>query len=65
MKKDDRFYLIHVRECIADIQAYTEDGRDTFHASKLIQDAVLRKLQIMVQSALRLSDEFVDDHPEV
>ena len=63
--KDDKFYLIHIGECIADIQEYTVDGHDAFADSKLIQDAVLRKLQIMVQSALRLSDEFIASHPEI
>ena len=63
--KDDKFYLIHIGECITDIQEYTLGGHEAFRTSKLIQDAVLRKIQIMVQSALRLSDEFVDDHPEI
>jgi uncharacterized protein with HEPN domain len=34
-------------------------------ATKMIQDAVLRKLQIMVQSSMRLSTAFREEHPEI
>jgi uncharacterized protein with HEPN domain len=32
---------------------------------KMIQDAVLRKLQIMVQSSMRLSASFREEHPQI
>ncbi|MBZ0302140.1 MAG: DUF86 domain-containing protein [Anaerolineae bacterium] len=63
--KDDNFYLIHMNECLGDIQEYTSGGRDAFYVSKLIQDAVLRKLQIMVQSSMQLSDSFREVHSEI
>jgi uncharacterized protein with HEPN domain len=63
--KDDRFYLIHISECLKDVADYTAEGRASFLESKMIQDAVLRKLQIMVQSSLRLSDAFREAHPQV
>ncbi len=63
--KDDQFYLIHMSECLTDIAEYTEGGREAFTASKMIQDAVLRKLQIMVQSSMQLSATFREQHPEI
>jgi uncharacterized protein with HEPN domain len=62
--KDDRFYLIPISECLADIAEYTSDGLEAFMSSRLIQDAVLRKLQVMVQSSMRLSDTFREAHSE-
>jgi uncharacterized protein with HEPN domain len=63
--KDDRLYLIHMRECGDRIEQYVSGGRDTFMHSTLIQDAVLRNLQTLGQSAGRLSDTLRDAHPEV
>ena len=30
--KDDRLYLIHIRECIERVMSYTEGGKDFFFA---------------------------------
>lgn len=63
--KDDRLYLIHISECIARIESYTTGGRDAFTQSTLIQDAVIRNLQVMGESAKRLSQETKAKHPDV
>lgn len=63
--KDDRLYLIHMRECGDRIEQYVSGGRDTFMHSTLIQDAVLRNLQTLGQSAGRLSDTLRNTHAEV
>jgi len=54
--KDERVYLKHVLRCIARIQDYTAAGRDSFFASPLIQDGVIRNLQTLAESSQRLSD---------
>ena len=56
--KDDRLYLIHIGECISQIEQYTAGGRDEFLDSKLIQDAVLRNLQTLSESTQRISGDF-------
>ncbi len=43
--KDDRVYLKHILRCITRIQEYTAGGRESFFASSLIQDGVIRNLQ--------------------
>jgi uncharacterized protein with HEPN domain len=62
--KDDRLYLLHINECIARIESYSAGGKDEFMASTLIQDAVIRNLQTLSESAQRLSDSFKTSHPE-
>ena len=62
---DDRLYLVHILECIERIITYTADGRASFMASTLIQDAVLRNLQTMSESTQRLSDALKQQHQEV
>lgn len=40
--KDDTIYLIHIRDCVARIQAYTKPGREAFFSSHETQNAVIR-----------------------
>jgi len=64
--KDDSLYLIHISECIARIENYvTDKNQEDFLDSYLIQDAVLRNLQILAESTQRLSSEIKIAHPAV
>jgi len=63
--KDDRLYLIHIRECIARITAYVKGGQQEFMDSILIQDAVLRNLQTFSESTQRLSQDFKSQHASI
>lgn len=46
--KDDKLYLIHISESIKKIESYTH-GLDSgaFVKNTLVQDAVLRNLQVL------------------
>jgi uncharacterized protein with HEPN domain len=61
----DEIYLIHIRDAIHDINDFVIEGRDAFLASKLIQSAVLYKLQTLAESTQRLSDATKAARPEV
>jgi len=52
--KDDRIYLKHILRCIARIEEYTAGGRESFFASHLIQDGVIRNLQTLAESIWRM-----------
>jgi uncharacterized protein with HEPN domain len=63
--KDDRLYLIHISECIHRIEEYLGgSGRDAFMASNLVQDAIIRNLQTLSESAMRISDQLQKKHPD-
>lgn len=63
--KEERLYLIHIRECIARIEEYTREGRDLFLVDTKTQDAVLRNLQTLAESTQRLSESVKGAHPEI
>jgi uncharacterized protein with HEPN domain len=63
--KDDLLYLTHIRDCSKRIQEYVKDGREKFLQTGVIQDAVLRNLQIMTESCQRLSSGLKERHSEV
>ncbi|SFM00798.1 HepT-like ribonuclease domain-containing protein [Salibacterium qingdaonense] len=45
--KDDNLYLTHILECIENIETYIPNGKEDFFRSKLVQDAVIRNLEII------------------
>ncbi len=61
--KDDTLYKIHIRECIDKIKRYTDGATlEMFMITPLMQDAVLRNLQILPESTQRLSEFFKNTH---
>jgi uncharacterized protein with HEPN domain len=63
--KDDRLYLIHIKECIDRIDRYRSNGRAGFFADTMIQDAIVRNLQTLAESTQRLSDTTKSKKPDV
>lgn len=60
--KDDSVYLLHIRDAIARIVAYTVDGQERFDSDTMVQDAVLRNLEIIGEAVKRLSPELKESH---
>lgn len=63
--KDDRFYFTHILECIERIERFCAGGERDFFAHDLIQDAVLRNLQVLAESSQRISPELKVAHPQI
>ena len=51
--KDDRIYLLHVRDAIRQIMEYTATGKESFLADRKTQDAVVRNLEIIGEATKR------------
>lgn len=63
--KDDRVFLLHIRDAIADIVGYTSSGRDAFLTDRMCQDATLRKLEVIGQAVKNLSDDCKSRAPSI
>jgi len=63
--KDARVYLAHILERIDRILRYTADGRDAFLANSLIQDGVIRNLEVIGEAAKRIPQEFRQANPSI
>lgn len=63
--KPDSVYLAHILECIRKVREDVAAGREAFFKSHLIQDAVLRNLQVMAESTQRLSAECKHRRPDI
>ena len=63
--KDESVYLRHILDAIKKIQSYTSGGAKEFFQNTLVQDAVIRNLEIIGEAVRNLSIEFRRGHPEV
>ncbi len=63
--KDMRVYLLHIRDAIVQIATYTEGGSEEFFNNKMIQDAVIRNLEIIGEATKNLPPDLRDRRPEV
>ena len=66
MIKDDTVFLRHILDAINKIQEYTQ-GMDYegFRASSLVQDGVIRQLEIIGEATKNLSQEIREKHPAI
>jgi uncharacterized protein with HEPN domain len=63
--KDDRLYLGHILEAADRIVAYGERGEDAFRNDLMIQDAIVRNLQVMGEAVKKVSPETRSEHPDI
>lgn len=63
--KDDRIYLLHIRDAIQQILEYTVAGQESFLADRKTQDAVVRNLEIIGEASKRLSPSLKDAHSDI
>jgi len=62
--KDDSVYIEHMLECIQRIDEYVV-SKEQFYNTHLVQDAVVRNLQVMAKSSQRLAEEIKLNYPDV
>jgi uncharacterized protein with HEPN domain len=55
--KDDRLYLHHMLERCRRITGFIAPGRDGFLASEVLQDAVIRNVEVIGEAAKRVSGD--------
>lgn len=63
--RDNRLYLIHIRDCLARIKSYTQQGKETFFNETIIQDAVIRNLEVMCESIKLLPPTWKASQPQL
>jgi uncharacterized protein with HEPN domain len=63
--KSQRAYVEHVVECIRRIREDSAPGRDAVFASRTLQDAIVRNLQVLCESTQRIGDSHKQRHPEI
>jgi uncharacterized protein with HEPN domain len=66
MKKDPKIFLEHILESIDEIERNTKNlSEDEFFNSTTIQDAVVRRLEIIGEAVKNLPAPFKNQHPGI
>ncbi len=66
MNKDDSIHLQHIVEAIDQIDRYTRGMSESeFSSRTMVQDAVMRQIQVIGEAANSVSSEFQDEHPKM
>jgi uncharacterized protein with HEPN domain len=63
--RDEGLYLVDLLQRARRIEAFAVAGREEFHASVMMQDAILRNLEVMGEAAKHVSSATRDRYPEV
>jgi uncharacterized protein with HEPN domain len=65
-KRDDTVYLHHILDAIAKVETYLQGiNEEEFGRNTLIQDGVIRQLEIIGEAVRRLSPELRDRHAQI
>jgi uncharacterized protein with HEPN domain len=66
MDKDNQVYLSQIVEASKKIAKYIEGvGFEEFKKDELLQDAVIRNLEVIGEAANRLNNEFLENHQDI
>ena len=63
--KSQRAYVQHVIDCIQNIAEDSAAGRSGVFASRTLQDAIVRNLQVLCESTQRINEAHKERHPEI
>ncbi len=66
MKKDPAVFLKHILECINLIEEYSKNlTQEDFKNNTKLQDAIIRRLEIIGEAARNLPDEFRSNYSDI
>lgn len=66
MSKDVKVFIEHILESILLIETYTaEISKEEFLKSRQIQDAVMRRLEIIGEATKNIPEDFRKEHPDI
>jgi uncharacterized protein with HEPN domain len=66
MKTDQSAFLNHILDAIKKIEKYTQGiDEETFKINDLVQDGVIRQIEIIGEAVKRLSDELTSQFPHI
>ena len=64
-KRNERLFLTDIRDAIDRILEYTSEGRVAFMDSPMVQDAVVRNLEILGEAVKGVDSTTREAHPEI
>jgi len=64
--KNDLTYIEHINECIDKIKRFTSQlTQENFNSNELVQDAVIRNIEIIGEAAKQISYQFREQYTDI
>lgn len=64
--KEDLIYIRHMHEAICKIEDYiNKKGKDYFMDNPLLQDAIIRQIEIIGEASKRVSSKTIKNYPQI
>jgi len=64
-ERRDIVYLEHIRERTRRVDEIAQEGRSAFDESHVLQDAVIRNLEVIGEAVKQISPNLLDAYPQV
>lgn len=66
MKRNMRLYLQDIWESVLAIEEYTKNlSEDGFYSNRQVQDAIVRRLEIIGEAVKNIDEDFREKHPQI
>jgi uncharacterized protein with HEPN domain len=66
VKRNIKLYLQDIWESILAIEEYTQNiAEDDFYSNRQLQDAIVRRLEIIGEAVKNVDDDFRDKYPQI
>ena len=66
MRKDPLIFIKHILKCIERIEEYTRGAtREEFLRSTLLQDAIIRRIEVIGEAVKNIPKEIKDRYPNI
>ena len=63
--RNDRTYMLHIRDALSLILEYAKDGKTEFDANGMCRDAVIRQFEVVGEASKSVGTDYKSAHPEV
>jgi len=66
MKRNIKLYLQDIWESTLAIEEYTQNlAEDEFYSNRQVQDAIIRRLEIIGEAVKNVDDDFRNEYPQI
>lgn len=63
--RSTKYFLEDIIESVQKVQNYASRGKSSFFKDEILQDAIIRRLEIIGEASNQLPEEIIKSYPEI